>query len=142
MNRFTRMQTAALVAAGFLVVGLLGGCTAASSGGGLPPAGTTDGSAAASASSQEAVRPSSTDDIAVCTEESILSALPEGSKVDKFSCAIASPTMWAAAIVEPSREAVFLQSTVGGWRLSEVDEACGAGANDIPTEIREYCPGG
>jgi len=132
-------QLKGVAIAGCVLVCLLSGCYSQSPG--------TDeaGSIASSLESagpfnQTPQNPSVAADLAECTEASISSALPDGVKVERFNCAIVPPTMWAAAIDANSQRAYFLESTVGGWHMSNVDKACGSPGEDIPDEIRDYCP--
>ena len=60
--------------------------------------------------------------------------------MDKFECAIASPTMWAAARVKPGPKVFFLQTTTGPWKVSTADKVCGTPKTSLPKEIRAFCP--
>jgi hypothetical protein len=75
-----------------------------------------------------------------CTEASILKALPAGSTMVKYGCAIASPTMWAAARVKPGPKVYFLQNKGGAWKVSTADQVCGTPPKGLPKEIQAFCP--
>jgi len=62
--------------------------------------------------------------------------------MDKFECAIASPTMWAAARVKPGLTAYFLQSTGGAWKVSRASQVCGNPSAGLPKEIGAFCSKG
>jgi len=75
-----------------------------------------------------------------CTEVSILAALPAGSTMVKYECAIASPTMWAAARVNPGPTVFFLQTTSGAWKVSTAKQICVTPPVGLPKEIQAFCP--
>jgi len=75
-----------------------------------------------------------------CTEVSILAALPAGSTMVKYECAIASPTMWAAARVKPGPTVFFLQTTSGAWKVSTAKQICVTPPVGLPKEILAFCP--
>ncbi|WP_084106662.1 hypothetical protein [Demequina sp. NBRC 110056] len=75
----------------------------------------------------------------VCAEESILHALPQGSEVATFQCALGSPYMWAAAEVVGGSEVYFMRSN-GPWEIVEVTVACGDGDDRAPDELATLCP--
>ena len=60
--------------------------------------------------------------------------------MDKFECAIVSPSMWAAARVKPGPTVYFLQTTSGAWKVSKADEVCGKPSAGLPKEILAFCP--
>jgi len=71
---------------------------------------------------------------------SLLAALPAGSTMDKFQCAIASPTMWAAARVKPGPTVYFLSITSGAWKVSKTGQVCTTPNKSLPKEILAFCP--
>jgi hypothetical protein len=75
-----------------------------------------------------------------CNEASILAALPAGSTMGKYQCDIASPWMWAAALVKPGPTVFFLQTKGGAWKVSRADQVCGASRQNLPKEVRAFCP--
>lgn len=124
---------------------LLTGCSSSPSGEATTSRTPTSGGAATS-SPQPTARASKSGASSVstaageCTDASILAALPAGSTMVKYQCAIASPTMWAAARVKPGPTVFFLQNTSGPWKVSTSDKVCGATSASLPPEIKAYCP--
>lgn len=74
-----------------------------------------------------------------CSEQSILSALPEGSEMVRFDCADVSGTTWAAAEVKPGPTVFFLQDNAGTWDVSTSDEVCGTASAGLPQKLLDYC---
>jgi len=81
-------------------------------------------------------------DFGDCSEASILAALPSGSELKDFACAVASPALWAAARVTSGSEVYFLKSTSGPWELFESEEICSGAVTGLPDEVLAYCPEG
>ena len=75
-----------------------------------------------------------------CTEASILAALPAGSTMDKYSCEIVSPWMWAAARVKPGPTVVFLQTKGDTWKKVTTESVCSAPSKGLTNQILAFCP--
>jgi len=73
-----------------------------------------------------------------CTKASIQDALPKGSVVDKFACAIASPAMWAAARLTTG-SVFFLKTVSGPWEATPGEGLCSTKIKEVPKELRGYC---
>jgi hypothetical protein len=126
-----------LVACGGTGLALLTGCS--SSNDATKPATSTQGTPSSSAAKTSAGSAASAA-AGECTEVSILAALPAGSIMDKYQCAIASPTMWAAARVNPGPRVFFLQTKSGAWKVSTAKQMCGKPPAGLPKEIQAFCP--
>lgn len=75
----------------------------------------------------------------LCSEQSLLAALPEGSEMVKFNCASVSGTQWAAVEVNPGPTVFFLQDNGGTWDVSTSEEVCGTASAGLPPELLDYC---
>jgi hypothetical protein len=139
MIHTTFSRAALLVVLSGTGLALLTGCSSDPSGSAAP---TQDrpSSSASSAAKAAAKAPVIAKVGGQCTDASILAALPAKSTMVKYDCAIASPTMWAAARVNPGAKVFFLQSTSGAWKVSKAAKACGATGAKLPKEIKAYCP--
>ena len=135
MTRRDRLYTARILAAAALVVGSLGACTPSQSQGGSTAASGDQTPSVSATSSTPNSLPSNEAD---CTKSSIEGALPKGSVLAKFDCAIASPAMWAGARLEGG-SVFFLTSTAGPWVVTPGAEMCGARKSEVPPELSSYC---
>ena len=139
MNHQTQMRAVGIAVGLLTAVPLLGACSSASSTGGSPnPTMSTSLPASETPSSD----PAPTADFGDCSEASILAALPSGSELKDFVCAVASPALWAAARVTSGAKVYFLESTSGPWELHESEEICTGAVTGLPDEILAYCPEG
>lgn len=153
MIHTTVRRAALLLACGGTGLALLVGCSSSSSSDATTSAAPTPGVTASATPTQGT--PSKSDDhgkdpkagvssahaaLGECTKASILAALPAGSAMVKFQCAIASPWMWAAARVKPGPNVFFLQATSGAWKVSKADQICRAPSKSLPKEILAFCP--
>ncbi len=103
--------------------------TSASSPATPSPSGDGSGASATSPSAAQAQ----------CTKASLRDALPQGSKVDRFSCAIVSPSMWAAVALKNGGKTYFLRSTAGPWKVVNANKVCGDAVKGMPEELQAYC---
>jgi len=135
---------ALLMVVGGTGLGLLSGCSPASSNVATKSAAPTQGTPSNSATAKTTTSAGSSAAPAAaggeCTKVSILAALPAGLTMDKFQCAIASPSMWAAARVKPGPTVFFLQTTSGPWKVSTAKQICGKPPAGLPKEIQAFCP--
>lgn len=60
--------------------------------------------------------------------------------MDKYDCAIASPSMWAAARVKPGATVFFLEAKAGAWKVYTAKQMCGASSSRLPKNILAFCP--
>ena len=143
MIHTTVSRTALLVALSGIGLAFLTGCSSASSSGGstsaTPPKGSPSSVGAATKAPTSGATSASLA-AGECTEASILAALPVGSTMDKYQCAIVSPWMWAAARVKPGARVFFLQSKTGAWKVYTPEKVCGANKAGLPKEILAFCP--
>lgn len=136
-------RAARLIVVGGTGLGLLSGCSSASSNvatkSATPAQDTTSNYATATAtiSAGSSAAPAA---LGECNKASILAALPAGSTMAKYECAIASPWMWAAARVKPGPTVFFLQATSGAWKVSTAEQLCGTPPKGLPKEISAFCP--
>jgi len=75
-----------------------------------------------------------------CTEESLLSALPGGATMVKYTCASAGDEQWAAAEVNPGHTVFFLKWNGSSWDAETSDDICGTASAGLPSELLDYCP--
>ena len=139
MKRRDRLRTIRILAAAAVVLITLGGCTSGPSGGGSSAASVDPTPSPAAGSSTRTTPSSPPAELADCSRESIESALPKGSVVKKFDCAVASPAMWAAARVKTG-SVYFLTSVAGPWEARSGKIVC-AKTKNVPKELRGYCVG-
>lgn len=131
-----------LCAVGSLTVAALSACSDSSSDSAASPAASPAQTSAAPSPTQTTASPSpataspTTD---LCSEESILAAIPEGSEMVRYDCADVSGTQWAAAEVDPGPTVFFLQAAGDTWQVSTSDEICGTASAGLPPKLLDYC---
>ena len=133
-------QAALLIVVGGTGLGSLSGCSSASPSDATKSATPTQGTPSSSVAAKTSAGSAASAAAGECTEASILAALPAGSAMVKYDCAIASPTMWAAASVKPGPTVYFLQTTSGPWKVSTAKQMCGKPPAGLPKEIQAFCP--
>lgn len=138
----TTVRRVFLWTVGCIVLALLGGCSSTSSSDATASPTPTHGTPSSSVPVGVTTSGSSSTSPAMgqCTEASILAALPAGSTMDKYDCAIASPSMWAAARVKPGATVFFLEAKAGAWKVYTANKICQASSPRPPKEILAFCP--
>ena len=125
-------------------LGLFAGCTASPEDGAADPsirvATSSNSSQSESASPSPSVDPSFLETLGQCAEDSILQALPDGSTLEGFDCAVVSPAIWAAVRVKEGDKVYFLETTSGPWEIRKVEDVCSKPVKGIPKELLAYCP--
>lgn len=74
-----------------------------------------------------------------CTSASLLAALPQGSRMEKFNCAEVAGKRWAAVRVDPGSTVFFLQSDGRRWKAQDSDGVCDTASAGLPPALLAYC---
>ena len=74
-----------------------------------------------------------------CTSEAILTALPAGATMQKFTCADVSGRLWAAARVSPGGTVFFLRWNGTKWNAQDSQSICGTASAGLPQSLLSYC---
>ena len=76
---------------------------------------------------------------AACTSEAILTALPTGATMQRFTCADVGGKLWAAARVSPGNTVFFLQWNGSKWNAEDSQSVCGTASAGLPQSLLSYC---
>lgn len=124
-----------------LAVASLAGCSSGSSSDAASstPAETSPAASSSAPSESPSGDASATTSQPACDETAILAALPESSKMIKYTCNTAGVEYWAAAEVDPGPTVFFLKWTGDTWDPMMSDDVCGTASAGLPEDILAYC---
>lgn len=135
MTNHTQITIAAI---GLALAGLTG-CSSDSTSDAASSAPAQTSAAAESSAPAESPSGDASASVPACDETAILAALPESSKMIKYTCNSAGVEFWAAAEVDPGPTVFFLKWTGDTWDPMISDDVCGTASAGLPEDILAYC---